>query len=123
MSGAGRDGFFLGGVGSDIFGETYTARVLIQDHVNDFLLRKYMREYCDWQRENHRFHDNFESDRFKDKLNWYKKWGYTFGGIAFAAIVINPNFTRRRAWYARKAIPLLTGVIAYQYGYANENKH
>ena len=118
MSGAGRDGFFLGGVGSDIFGETYTARVLVQDSVNDFLVRKYFREYIDWQRENHRFHDSFESDWFRCKLNWYRKWGYTFGSIAFAAVVINPNFTRRRAWYARKAIPLLFGVVGYQYGYS-----
>ena len=60
---------------------------------------------------------------FKNKLNWYKTWTYTLGAIAFAAVVINPNFTRRRSWYARKAIPLACGVVAYQYGYNNENKH
>ena len=66
MSGAGRDGFFMGGVGSDIFGETFTARNLNQDLVNDYLLKKYFREYIEWQRTNHRFHDNFESDWFKN---------------------------------------------------------
>ena len=40
-----RDGIFLGGVGSDIFGEEGTARVVPRDRNNAYLLQKYIREY------------------------------------------------------------------------------
>ena len=42
---AGRDGLFLGGIGSDIFGEHNAGRNLTPDHVNDFLRNKYLAEY------------------------------------------------------------------------------
>ena len=59
---AGRDGIFLGGIGSDVFGEHNVARNLQQDHVNDFLRNKYLKDYLNWHRENARFYDGFESD-------------------------------------------------------------
>ena len=62
---AGRDGIFLGGVGSDVFGEHNTARLLQNDRVNDFLRNKYLAEYINWQRANNGFHDSFEKDLAK----------------------------------------------------------
>ena len=47
----------------------------------------------------------------------------TLASVAFAAVVINPNFTQRRSYYARKIIPFMAGVIGYQYGYRCENMH
>ncbi len=40
-----RDSIWLGGVGSDIFGEEGTARQLVEDNVNDHLRNKYLSEY------------------------------------------------------------------------------
>jgi hypothetical protein len=34
------DAFFLGGVGEDIFGETFSGRIMRQDPVNKYLLLK-----------------------------------------------------------------------------------
>jgi len=45
------------------------------------------------------------------------------GGFAFAAIVINPNFTQRRSYYMRKIVPFMFGLVSYQWGYRNENLH
>ena len=42
------DLFFLGGVGEDIFGETYTARIARPDPTNKYLLMKMLREYITW---------------------------------------------------------------------------
>ena len=53
----------------------------------------------------------------------YQTWAYALGGVAFAAVVINPNFTQRRSYYMRKIVPFMSGLIAYQYGYRNENVH
>ena len=60
---------------------------------------------------------------FKIKLNKAKTWTFALGAASFAAIVINPNFTRRRSYYARKLIPFMFGVCGYQYGYRCENVH
>ena len=60
-----RDGFFLGGIGSDVFGEHNVARLAQKDETNDFLREKYLKEYINWHRANHRFYDNFESDLSK----------------------------------------------------------
>ena len=35
------------------------------------------------------------------------------GSTAFAAVVVNPNFTRRRSYYGRKVIPFMFGLTAY----------
>ena len=118
---AGRDGFFLGGVGSDVFGEHNAARLNVHDPVNDYLRNKYLTEYILWHRENARFYDGFEQDCMKLKMLQYTKWAITLGSVAFAAVVINPNFTNRRSYYARKLIPFAFGVVGYQYGYRNQN--
>ena len=41
-------GIWLGGFGSDIFGEPFTGRVYVRDDVNDYLAAKYVREYIAW---------------------------------------------------------------------------
>ena len=51
-----RDGIWLGGVGSDVFGEEGTARQLKSDSVNDFLRNKYLGEYLQWHRKNGKFY-------------------------------------------------------------------
>ena len=45
-----RDSIWLGGVGSDIFGEYGTARQIKEDRTNDFLRTKYLTEYIQWHR-------------------------------------------------------------------------
>ena len=119
----GRDGIFMGGIGSDVFGEHNVARNLQEDRYNDRQRSKLLGEYINWQRENGRFYEGFESDLTKQKILYYQKWALTFGATAFAAIVINPNFTKRRSYYARKLIPFTFGLVAYQYGYRSENIH
>ena len=118
-----RDGIFMGGIGSDVFGEHTTGRNFRQDSVNDFLRDKYLREYLNWHRANARFYEGFESDLAYVKFCWYQKWGMALGAAAFAAVVINPNFTKRRSYYGRKLIPFMFGLVTYQYGYRNENVH
>ena len=44
MKGA-SDLLYTGGVGEDIFGETYAGRIASQDHDNKYLLTKMLREY------------------------------------------------------------------------------
>ena len=88
-----RDGFFLGGIGGDVFGEHNTARLGQHDVTNDFLRDKYLKEYINWHRANHSFYENFETDLTKQKLMRYQTWALALGGAAFAAVVINPNFT------------------------------
>ena len=39
------DLLFVGGVGEDIFGETYIGRIARQDNDNKYLLIKMLREY------------------------------------------------------------------------------
>ena len=119
----GRDGIWLGGVGSDIFGEHNVARPNVRDRENDILRTKLMQEYIAWQRENNGFYEGFERDVTYYKTLCYGKWVLAASGVAFAAAVINPNFTRRRAFYLRKIIPFSFGVVFYQYGYKLQNTH
>ena len=53
----------------------------------------------------------------------YQTLALTLGGVAFAAVVINPNFTQRRSYYMRKIVPAMFGAVAYQWGYRCENVH
>ena len=45
-----RDGFFLGGIGEDVFGTNDAARNAQFDPTNDFLREKYLKEYIEWHR-------------------------------------------------------------------------
>ena len=118
-----REGIFMGGIGSDIFGEHNTAQNKQTAMTNDYLRNKYLKTYLNWHRTNARFYDNFENDLSAQKLMRYQTWAYTLGAVAFAATVINPNFTQRRSYYMRKIVPFMMGLSAYQYGYRNENVH
>ena len=118
---SGRDGIFMGGIGSDVFGEPNAARNEHKDSVNDFLRTKYLKEYLQWHKTNARFYDGFDSDLTKYKLLGYQKWAMVMSSVAFAAVVINPNFTQRRSFYMRKFVPFMFGLVAYQYGYRCEN--
>ena len=120
---SGRDGIWLGGIGGDLFGEENTGQLGKSDPTNDFLRTKYLKEYITWHEENHRFHDEYAADKARLQMYQYQKWALTLSAVAFAAIVINPNFTQRRSWYARKFIPLGCGLVAWQYAYRCQNFH
>ena len=47
-------------------------------------------------------------------------YGYALGGATFAAMVFNPNFTKRNSWYLRKFTVVFFGVIAAQWGFRQE---
>ena len=87
------DGIWLGGVGMDVFGEAHAARVVMNDPNNNKLRNYFLTKYLQHHRQNCKLYDNFESDLFRLKMLWYQKWALTFASVAFAAIVINPNFT------------------------------
>ena len=43
-------------------------------------------------------------------------------GFSFAAIVINPNYTRRRSWYIKKMNCVLFGLIGTQWAIKLQNE-
>ena len=110
------DMFFLGGVGEDIFGETYAARIARSDPENKYLLIKMLREYIQWHESNHRFYDGYESDKRKLHFLGAAKWGWAFGGFCFAGTIINPNFTAKSSFYMRKVNVVLWALIGYHWG-------
>ena len=77
------------------------------------MLNKYLCEYVQWHKENARFYEGFDSDVSKLRMLQVEKWALTFGAAAFAAVFINPNFTNRRSYYARKLIPAGCALVAY----------
>ena len=52
----------MGGIGSDIFGEEGTGRVVPRDRTNHHLLVKYLLDFYRTQHENQGFHESFEKD-------------------------------------------------------------
>jgi len=66
-----RDGIFLGGVGSDIFGEEGTARVVPYDRANDSQRTKLLLDYLIYHKKNFKFYDGFENDlSYMYRLSW-----------------------------------------------------
>jgi hypothetical protein len=55
----------MGGVGEDVFGETYAGRIARPDHDNKYLLTKMLREYIQWHEKNARFYDGYNYDKNK----------------------------------------------------------
>ena len=51
------------------------------------------------------------------------KYGWVLAGVAFAGVVVNPNFTMRRSYYLRKINPIFFGAIGYQWGRKKEGDH
>ena len=110
------DLLFLGGVGEDIFGETYAARIARPDPENKYLLMKMLRNYIQWHEANGRFYDGYESDKSYLKFLSASKYAYGLGGFCFAATIINPNFTQRSSFYFRKVNVVLWALIGYAWG-------
>ena len=84
------------------------------------LLKKYMREYLDHQRQNDGFYEGYEDDYAWVTRARFLTYCYAFGGATFAAMVFNPNFTKRNSWYLRKFNVVFFGVIAAQWGFRQE---
>ena len=117
------DLLYPGGFGEDIFGETFTARIAIQDPENKFMLMKMLREYVNWHETNHRFYDGYDHDKKKLKFLSNMKWAWAFGGFCFAGIVINPNFTSMSSFYLRKINVVMFGVLFYAWGRKKQDYH
>lgn len=122
LHGAG-DLFFLGGVGEDIFGETYAGRIGRMDPENKYLLLKMVREYIRWHETNHRFYDSYESDKSKLRVLAGMKYAYAFGGFCFAGTILNPNFTAKSSFYLRKFNVVLWALIGYHWGRKKQDYH
>ena len=122
LKGAG-DLFFTGGVGEDVFGETYAGRIARQDHDNKYLLIKMLREYIQWHEKNGRFYDEYSSDRTKLQFLGTMKYVWAFGGFCFAGTIINPNFTSKSSFYMRKFNVLFLATIGYAWGRKKQDYH
>ena len=53
----------------------------------------------------------------------YQKYAWFLAGVAFAGVIVNPNFTMRRSFYMRKLNPLFFGAIGVQWGNKKEGDH
>ena len=80
------------------------------------MYQKSLQEFFIWKRENGGFYNGYESDL--NSVQNAKMMKYMFAGVGgvFTATVINPNFTKRRAWYIRKSNIALVALIGYQLG-------
>ena len=111
------DLFYLGGVGEDIFGESYTGRIARKDPTNKYLLLKQLQEYVRWHEQNGRFYDEYSYDKKKLRVLGLMKWAWAAGGVCFAGIIVNPNFTSKYgAFYLRKISVVFWGTVFYAYG-------
>ena len=118
------DLFFYGGIGEDIFGETYTARIAMRDDNNKFLLMKMMREYREWHEKNHRFYEGYDYDKKKLAVLSGMKWVWALGGVCFAGVIVNPNFTSKyAAYYLRKINVVMWALIFYHAGRKKQDYH
>ena len=108
--------FFPGGLSEDIFGDSHSGRIRLNDDLNKHLLTKKMKEYITWHEQTHKFYDGYQSDK-----NWLKykrglSWIYTISGILFAGMIVNPNYTSSRSFYLRKINVVLFAWIGYSWG-------
>ena len=115
--------FALGGFGSDPFGEVATAQIAWNDRMNDGMRSTLMREYVEWQRDNHGFYPDYDKDVRKVNFLNYGKFMWAAAGVAFGLTVINPNFTMRRSIYMRKIAPALMGTIGFMWGKKKLDDH
>ena len=119
----GRDGISLGGFGSDVFGEVATGRHDYVDKANDGMRLELFRDYLQWHTQNHKFYDGYHEDAKKVQTLKTQKYFWLAAGVAFAGIVINPNFTMRRSIYMRKINPIVLGTVGWQWGKKKEGDH
>ena len=117
-----KDGIFLGGMGSDIYGEPHTAQITRHDPVNDYLRNKLLREYIKHQIQNQGLYEGAQRDFVGLKVANAAKYFYAGLGGVFAATIINPNFTKRRSWYFRKFNIGFLALIAFHWGKRQESE-
>ena len=89
----------------------------ITDPMNEDLFVRMMKNY----RKQHlalgyKFHPDFDKDMSKLNRLKYTSYAGALGGFTFAATVINPNFIKRRSWYARKIQLFAWALIGYNLG-------
>ena len=119
---SGRDGIFPGGIGSCIFGEEGTARVVRRDDVNEYLRNKYLFDYFKFAHQNNTLGKEFENDLNKLRRSGYYTYLYALTGVVFAGVIYNPNYTSRHSFYLRKMTPIFFGLIGYAFGHAQHSK-
>ncbi len=117
------DILFLGGVGEDIFGETYAGRIARTDESNKYMFIKLLQEYRIWHEKNGRFYDNYERDKKRLRIKRAEKYVWTAAGFCFGGIIINPNFTSKSSFYLRKFNVILFAMIGYHWGRKKEDFH
>eukprot|EP00347_Sterkiella_histriomuscorum_P023092 403335981 len=118
-----RDVLFPQGLGSDLFGEQFSARMGHHDDNNKYLFMQMTRDYLAWHEANHRFYEGYKEDRKYLHLRQVITNAYAVGGFCFAAIIINPNFTSKNSFYLRKVTCLLSAYAFYAWGKKREDQH
>lgn len=117
------DTFFPGGITEDVFGDSHTGQNRSTDKLNKHLFLDMARDYVKWQSTNHRFHDNFDADKARyHRLN-RGQYAWAGLGIAFAGMVINPNYTSSRAFYLRKLNVLFFAWAGWSWGRKLKDDH
>ena len=119
---ANRPGYGMSGMGEDIFGETNRAQLEIKDPVNDFLLRKSLKEWFAHQDSDLKFTNKFMWDKVALSHAKFGTWAWGGASAAFAATVINPNFTKRQSYYVRKFNIVVGFCVGAQWAIRNQNE-
>ena len=108
--------YYPGGINEDVLSPGGLGRLSHKDSTNSKLLTALMKEYIRWHELNHHFHDTYQQDKRNLRLLSVVP-ALTGGlGIAFAAIVINPNMTSRNSYYLRKINAGLFGMVFFFFG-------
>jgi len=78
--------------------------------------------YLKWHVANQKVSPTFHQD--VSNLYWAQKTMPLYGiaGFCFAAIVINPNYTRRRSIYLKKFNCLLSAAVCMAWGFKRETE-
>lgn len=82
-----------------------------------------MRDYLKWHETNHRFYDGYKEDKTYLHRRRMLSNLYGVGGVCFAAIIINPNFTSKTSFYLRKMNIVLFAYMFYAWGKKKEDQH
>ena len=112
-----------GSIGGDLFGDPASFRVKFRDDLNEYLFMTMIKEYVKWHETNHRFHDEYHSDRKWLNYYYYTRFFWAFVGFSFAGMVINPNYTLPKSFYLRKINVFIFAFAGYAYGIRNYNNH
>ena len=113
---------FLPGMAADIFGEERAARFDRMDLVNDYLRTKYLKEYLRWSLETGNCSPTLKDDWARVNRYGHYYNGLGIAGFLFAAIVVNPNYTKRRSFYLKKFNCIFFPVIFASWGLKLQNE-